>query len=401
MNKILSMNGFYVILFILSILAISFGSVGSGFFNNYNITVYLSYFLIIILLISKGEALKNLKTALSLKICIMFLVFFISCVIAEMNSAFDVWYRYFSILVCVLYGSVFYYLCESKKINIDIFYKALSGFGVLHVLFLIVFAFNLNDPLSHDWAKHLPFFNNIRNFTDYLVVCFLCSFYLFFKNTKDYKYFVFCTFILSCLFWSGSRSSILAGFCSLLFIIYYFKERLINFLYLSVMVFSSTLISICFAVNAPGFGLYSSLYRSVGGSLNKISSSRLDVYKQVFDLICSRPFFGYGGEAVRNQGVMAGEMKLAQAHNFILQILIEFGLVGLILVFIVLFSILSRVDFKGINKENCIVYAVVLNIIISSMFNGGFYYTATLSIFCLFLSYLCYLNNNVDSINER
>ena len=63
MNKILSMNGFYVILFILSILAISFGSVGSGFFNNYNITVYLSYFLIIILLISKGEALKNLKTA--------------------------------------------------------------------------------------------------------------------------------------------------------------------------------------------------------------------------------------------------------------------------------------------------------------------------------------------------
>lgn len=399
-NNFFTENSFYLMLLVLSMLAISFGSVGSGFFNNYNITVYLSYFILIIFFVSRDDILKYFRGTYFLKIFSVLVVFLLSSILAAERGAFDVWDRYFSILVCILFGCIFYFLINEDKVNPDFVIYMLTILGVIHVLFLLLFSARLDDPANYDWAQKLPFFNNIRNFTDYLVICFLCSIYLYLINDKK-KYFFTSVIILSCLFWSGSRSSILAGFFSLIFIIYFFRNNFRSLIYLSCVPVFSYLLSVLFRVNSSGLGFYNSISRSVSGDVNKISSSRIDVYKQVIDLIKERPIFGYGGEAVRNQGVMAGDMKLAQAHNFILQILLEFGFVGLFFVVLVFFSIFSKINLSNINNKNCIFYAVVINIFISSFFNGGFYYTATLSLFCLFCACVCYLNINNGAINAR
>lgn len=384
----------YPILLFLALVSISFAGIGSGFFNNYNITVYLIYYVLIVFLLYKLDFLKIFRGVYFLPALGMLSIFFISTAIASINGESDVWYRFFSILVSVLFGCIFVTLIADEKVKSEIVLQVLMINGVIHVIYLLVFSMTLDDPLNYNWAKELPFFNNIRNFTDYLVICFICSLYLFLKNDKKILYCLSTIIILSCLLWSGSRSSLLAGFIGIAFIFLFFDKKLKNISFIICMILISLLFSLYFRVNTNGFGVLNSIFRSMSTDVNKISSLRPEVYKQVVELISERPLLGYGGEAVRNQGVAAGSMELTQAHNFILQILLEYGFIGFFSFIYIFIKFYKNFNYSRVNKDNCVFYSVVIIIFISSFFNGGLYYTATLSLFCLFFSYVCFLNKN-------
>ncbi len=83
-----------------------------------------------------------------------------------------------------------------------------------------------------------------------------------------------------------------------------------------------------------------------------------------------------------------GSNYAAQIHNSILQVLLEFGLIGLILVFCVFLRIFFDLRKIKINKMNIFYIAIVTNVFISSLFNGGAYYVVTLSLFCIFFAIL-------------
>jgi len=83
---------------------------------------------------------------------------------------------------------------------------------------------------------------------------------------------------------------------------------------------------------------------SIGNALNDLSlsifnknlfSGRIEVWEQIFHKIMEKPFLGYG---VGVDARMFTEQRLT-AHNFYLQVLLENGVVGLIIMLLVLFGI--------------------------------------------------------------
>ncbi|MEG0619347.1 MAG: O-antigen ligase family protein [Bacilli bacterium] len=385
-------NNFSYILFILTLILINFGGFGTGFFNNYNITVFLGYFSLIIILIYKKDLLLYINGPFLKPIVFIVLSMTISCFFAQNNVYGNIWYRYFSIVMCITFSFLAYLLLSEKKVVNTTILKVLGFCGFLHVIVLLCFWSYLEDPVNYNWFMDLPFFNHIRNFTDFIAIGFLCSLYLFFISEKSINKIFWAgnsIFVLSCVFWSGSRSSLLGILVCIFFMFFYIRDRQKNSLFLIFFLLSSFYISTFFKVNNSGFGFENSIIRTTSGNLNEISSLRYDLYVKVVSYIVDKPFLGYGGEAVKNYIINVHHIEISQSHNFILQILIEFGFLGLLSFIYFIYIFFKRINFSKIN--NGAIFAILIsNIFISSLFNGGFYYTSNLSLLCLFFSCLYY-----------
>lgn len=381
------------IVFFVTLASISFSSIGNGLTNNYYATIILSIFCLFSFYINRLIVFKYFNKKISLLILLLIASFFVSCVIADKNNQF-VWYRFYSIISCIAFGFFTYiYLCN-KKINILDLTIIMAMIGLMHVIALSLFWFNLEMPTEYQWMMGIPFFNHIRNFTDYMGICALSSLFLVFFTSKYSQIFwlVISVLIFSVIFWSGSRSTLIGLVFSVFFIFLIIDNKLNNFIKFISIVFFSLYISYLFRVLDQGLGFFRSLERSVSGSLNTITSFRLELYEKILNFIFLKPFFGYGGEAVRNHIVDIRGMSLSQAHNFILQIILEFGLVGLTLLLIFIIILFENCDFKKIDNYKLIFISIIIYIFFSSLFNGGFYYTAILSLLCMGISitYFCF-----------
>lgn len=385
-----------IFIYILTLLSICFGSFGSSAFNNYNITVYLTCFCCIFIFFYKNLIIKRICGRFLFPIILLLILFCISNLLGENLKYENLWDRYFSIFICIVFGFFSYILISYNKMDFQHIVGVLALGGILHVLVLLYLWYSLESPVEYPWVTGLPFFNNIRNFSDFIVICFLCCIYLFFIKRNYEKLFwgLGTLLIMCCVFWSGSRSSLVGLGAGLMMMIIFIENKKINIFLMILIMITSFLMSTMYSVKDSMLGFYKAFERSLTSDVNAMTSFRVDLYKKIFEYILNRPGFGYGGEAVRNYIVDINGFSLAQAHNLILQILLEFGFVGLLSFFWVLITLLKSIKYNNINYKNIILYAVILHLIVSSFFNGGFYYVSTLSLFCLFFS--CFLIENID-----
>nr|WP_277606583.1 O-antigen ligase family protein [Acinetobacter higginsii] len=214
-------------------------------------------------------------------------------------------------------------------------------------------------------------------------ICFFCSLFLIdFYEKYVFKviFIVISIFILTFLLWSGSRTAYVGVSIGLIFYLYFLKKN--NSYFLTVfMIFCSTLISLCFTTNHPSLGIFRA-YAQLGNNVDHFSSGRLAIYEKLLEYFSYHPIWGYGGEAVRQLNVYGR----VQAHNSVLQILIEFGLVGLVGCIILFYRFFSEFNFKGMPLKEIFIMALLLNVFVSSLFNGGAYYGVILILACFFVT---------------
>lgn len=380
-------NQKYTYIFLFSSLAtLSFFHFNSGFLNNYYISQIMIVIMLPVFFMIKNDLKNFYEKNILIAVLLLFLSFFISTVFSDIGNS-DPWYRLISIFTCIFFSWIVSFLYFKRKFSLDFLLFILAFFGVVHVGVVLVYSLYLEDPFNHRWSYTLPLFNNIRNISDFLAICYICSTVLFFKFNDKRKpiFFIFCIVILAFLMWSGSRSSLVSLFIPLFLIIMFFNKKVINIIYIIIFFVSSYLISCLFVVSDPMLGFLKSFVRSVNdGDINSVSSGRMEIYSTIFDLSLQKPWFGYGGEVVRNYIRDLVGSPIGQAHNFIFQIIIEYGYLGLCL-FIFLLMELFKIDINKINSHNFVIIAVVICILVSSLFNGGFYYISTLCLFCVFL----------------
>lgn len=274
--------------------------------------------------------------------------------------------------------------------------KIVSILSFIHVIILLVLWFFLDDPINYDWMMSLPFFNHIRNLSDFLSVGFFCS--LFLVQTKkgfhSYIWYFVSIFILSVIIWSGSRSAYLSILISYPLWLFYVGNKIKNLFYFIFSLIVGVFFSIFFKVENGGLGFLNSISRSYDSSINKVSSGRVDIYIKFLEIFSDKPFFGIGGEAVYLSNVYAGRLHVTQAHNSIIQILIEFGILGFIALLFIFYNIFLDLKSNILVIEQRICVVIVLNIFLASLVNGGFYYVTTMSLFSIFVFCLYFIKNN-------
>lgn len=373
-----------------------------------NINITLSFIFIFIFIFFFFFHFKDSLIFVDKKIFLYFFVFYKFVYIKFIFRIFFykiIWFRIYNIFSCIFFGFITYFFLIKRIVSFLSIIKIVSILSFIHVIILLVLWFFLDDPINYDWMMSLPFFNHIRNLSDFLSVGFFCS--LFLVQTKkgfhSYIWYFVSIFILSVIIWSGSRSAYLSILISYPLWLFYVGNKIKNLFYFIFSLIVGVFFSIFFKVENGGLGFLNSISRSYDSSINKVSSGRVDIYIKFLEIFSDKPFFGIGGEAVYLSNVYAGRLHVTQAHNSIIQILIEFGILGFIALLFIFYNIFLDLKSNILVIEQRICVVIVLNIFLASLVNGGFYYVTTMSLFSLFSIFVFCLyfikNNSYSKMN--
>lgn len=383
-------NNITRIMFILTLLVIGFGSLGGGTYNNYNISISFLYFFIFFICFYRQEIGKHINRKLFLAILGMFCLFLISCLFPTFNNYMDIWGRYYALLSCVLFAYCTYILLVKKKINFLSIIKMLATIGFIHVAVLLWTWFSVPHPERYNWVNGLYFFPNIRHLVDFLSICFLCALFMFFQQKKTSVEksigWIFSIVILACIFWSGSRAAYIGLLPSVLLLIWHYKKNYLSVAGFVLIFLIALYLPSFFNVSSKDLGFSQAIHRSTQGTVEQASTGRFYLYKQVFEWFSYHPIWGNGAEAMTQMEIYIGGLIVFQAHNSILQILVDFGLMGLLGVLYVFYVVLNDLKGKKLNDKQFFSLVIIINIMTAALFNGGAYYVVTISLMCLFIA---------------
>jgi O-antigen ligase len=194
-----------------------------------------------------------------------------------------------------------------------------------------------NDPNNQAALLLLPLFITIGRF-------------LVSSGTKKIPYLLIAGMIAFCIFITGSRGALLGiiiGLSFLLFISYKgkakFRAILSSFIFIGIAVLVINFLPDSIASRLFDEESYTTDITAYG--------SRSDIWEKAFTyIIPNMPFWGYGSGTAPH--IMAGVYgKLTGTHNTYLNMLIEYGILGIPLFFCFLYSI-----YKLIMKSNKVYY---------------------------------------------
>lgn len=202
----------------------------------------------------------------------------------------------------------------------------------VYTIVLLVTWFSLEQPASYDWFFDPPLFGHIRHVGYFSCVGVLVGAWSVLTLRGGVRVLAWVGYVLalSILLWSGGRGASIAAFlgvCSLGAMAIQHKK--IVWLGLFVGLLLALLLSALFPVDQPGLGWLSALMRSdSASSVNELSTNRLIIWAYLWDFIVQRPWFGWGGEAFH----AVSDYNVNQAHNLVLQLLLEWGVVGSVVI---------------------------------------------------------------------
>ncbi|UYI46486.1 O-antigen ligase family protein [Vibrio natriegens] len=198
---------------------------------------------------------------------------------------------------------------------------------------------------------------------------------------------------ISLLIWLGGRGAILSyaiGVILTLAIIYkHNKIKIKNLVNLSLLTIVSVIISAPFNIYSwNGLNRLLDTKQYYGQDINTLSTNRIELWNISLDYIKENPFFGYGSESF----ILNTDTVYRHPHNFVVQWLFDYGVIGTALFLSILTSIITSGYIKSKNKlsfNNLISIAILLGIISNAMISGTMYYSPPLLIFCILASYSC------------
>ncbi|MEZ9936736.1 O-antigen ligase family protein, partial [Vibrio breoganii] len=303
--------------------------------------------------------------------------------------------RYFFIIIHILFGCA---LCKSyfRAGNLNDILMILSISLSLYVAFLLLdFLLNSNAMQSYE-MNALPLITN-RRYAGYIAM--INSIFLLFLllNTNDnskksnmYYYSLLYIVNFSFLIWLGGRGAVFSFLISMILIILAFiyleNVKLKSIIFLFILSTLSSVVSIPFSIFE-----WNGMHRYLVGfeksvSLEQFSSGRLSMWADTLTLILQQPFFGYGADAYR----FLGPTGHYQPHNFVLQVLLEFGLLGLLFLGAFFYSIVKKsIENLIVNKDQSSLLAVILiiSLFVHGLLDGTIYHAQPVMLLAILCAY--------------
>lgn len=275
-----------------------------------------------------------------------------------------------------------------SRISLERIYDFVAASVILGALLYIIIVagvFYLNGaPQGPGCAtQQMPGFNNVR-YTGYFVSVAM-SVALGLASVVARRWSLAILFIVLVGFWvfvfyTGTRGAIFAVLGTAIFSIIVIPRSALK-RYIALAVVSSVVGYLCFlllpASNCPGFGAVERLIGSV--SSGRITSGRLEVWKVTIELIKERPFLGYG----EIQLFRVSDLTVTQPHNFFLQTVLTWGLLGAVVVWYWLFVLMFRLIYicKSNGSNSFVIVLGAICILIYSLIDASLYYSYPILIF--------------------
>ena len=249
-----------------------------------------------------------------------------------------------SMMVHILFGlSVYYIVKDVKKQAVEQFSSVL-GLGLIALAILTAFRFLLAALFAPipgneiEWSSALPGFISVRHFGSWTGAI-AAIFTALLLNRRDdaplSRFDVFFFLSMAMTIWSGTRAAILAiGIsCVVMLLSKLQMPSLRMFGRLSILTGAAALLA--FALIPYGnasFMLFDYLDGDVVGNSEQISGGRLSLWIGTYEKWLEAPWFGWGSGSTFWE-VYQLNWTHTQPHNFILQFLISWGLVGAVAAF--------------------------------------------------------------------
>lgn len=248
------------------------------------------------------------------------------------------------------------------------------------------------------WERGIVPFYNIRRFTHSVIIAIAAGTGLWLWSlqsgeTPQHRVIQAGIFLGLCfgwavIFWAGSRAPTLAFALVVLVLLYPMAGQrlalLVAWLVPSVIGFLASLPIPC---PRPNIGMRCRIdhYSQVQDlTINQLSSSRLVIWQETIDLIRAQPIFGYG----HGQFSLVSSVDVQTPHNFPLELLFDFGLLGgipmLILFYGGILFLLLRAYAQGLSPRAAVGLLVVLTMTFQAFLDGvitGYYRLVLFGVF--------------------
>jgi O-antigen ligase len=166
-------------------------------------------------------------------------------------------------------------------------------------------------------------------------------------DNKSYLSWALLVLALFVIIISLSRAAVIASLVGL--VIYYFRPLLFNLKFLSRLVFGFVVVILCVVPFKLDSILKSSYVTPITSYIEKVTNKpvadngRLKLWAYSTALISESPIYGHGVEARRswNKTLSNGDEITLSPHNFYISVILETGLIGMALVFLLLLRVIS------------------------------------------------------------
>ena len=211
------------------------------------------------------------------------------------------------------------------------------------------------------------------------------AFAIAFLFSKNYKYIsiILIGTLFIFLLWLGGRASILGIVVSLLVFLFYFRQKLSLkvFMYAGVIIALLAFVSLYFHFLDLSYFTHALKKTFQAGSLDHLMSGRIQVWSLTIKELHANCLLGTGPQSYffypnRHPDVI-------HAHNWILQMLGEWGLLGTTLFLILLYRalkhgfIIHKSQSSAIKPYQFAAGLVIISLTITGVFGGTYFFTQT------------------------
>lgn len=234
-------------------------------------------------------------------------------------------------LLQILTGAALVFLISSdKNFSLNYWLGAVLTGSILYVTLITIFCLTVIKPADFQWVERIPSATNIRQIGNVMGLMALSSATLVIvgrSRRSEAIGLITTTFLLTFVAWSGTRTALLAFLLALtlsLAITGMTVQRKKILLLISSAV-AAGLISVCIPNPTPEFGLIR-IASSLGSE--DISSGRAKMWLDALHAISTSPWIGHGAGTYRENMYILNGYPYNHPHNFILQFVYDWGLLG-------------------------------------------------------------------------
>lgn len=261
--------------------------------------------------------------------------------------------------------SIFYINLE---ISLNLLSKYLKKFLIINLIFLIYVSQNkfLYEKLGLDYMSW-----------GYLLLPIILFYTYYYQKNLKFNYLLLIIGSLFLLLIFGSRFNFLIGFIGVIFLLYQVKHKILRYgIVLGIIVsflilfnlknFLLAIIGILNKINLPTDSIGRLIYSLNNFIAGKdISSGRNIIYIQTLETIKKNIFFGNGIFGYIGNIEYRNRNGTFYPHNIFLEILLQFGIIGLIVFLILILLIIKKIYVKrkkGYKLDNIYFIFIILSL---------------------------------------
>lgn len=243
-----------------------------------------------------------------------------------------------------LFGVVLRLCLPTKAAVLQLLTKTvLLGFGLVHaaILLLVLMMWGQQDQVTGSSMRWIPYHSNIRHLGYHGMIAASCGLVIgMWGGRLRFLGYTIVFFSLFGLIYFGSRGAVIGWIISGIFAAIAFRRAGMGLLIIGSLLVLSMYLSHEVGIIWKASPFDGNVVQRFGSAESVVGSDgRLGIWKMALEAIAKQPLLGYGPDGYVTSRCCPS--AYVQVHNFVLQILLETGIVGLLSIGLLMWATLS------------------------------------------------------------